>query len=78
MHIKCPHCDKTITVNGLGRKRKDIPLKNVYEALHACHSVGGAAAELKCSQGYIYNVLKEHGLKSKEVICGVYLKSPSI
>jgi hypothetical protein len=55
-------------VNGLGRKRLNIPLKNVCEALQARRSVVEVANELNCSQGYIYNTLKANGMTLKEVI----------
>ena len=57
-----------MVVNGLGRKRLNIPLKNVREALQAYHRVDAAAQELGCSQGYIFNLLKANGLKPKDVI----------
>lgn len=57
-------------VSGLGRKRLNIPLKNICEALCARRSVDAAAQELDCSQGYIFNVLKANGLKLRDVING--------
>ena len=68
MIVRCPHCGKTVVVNGLGRKRLNISLKNVCECLQAHHSVVAAANELNCSQGYIFNILKDNGLKFKDVI----------
>jgi len=44
MIVKCPHCGKTVPVNGLGRKQLDIPLKNVSEALQAHRDVTGGGA----------------------------------
>jgi hypothetical protein len=70
MIIPCPHCGKSVVVNGLGRKPLNIPLKNVCEALQTYRSVGAAAQELNCSQGYIFKVLKDNGLKVKQVING--------
>lgn len=70
MIVRCPHCGKKVTVNGLGRKPLNIPLKNVLESLHVCRNVNAAATELGCSPSYIFNVLKENGLKLKEVIIG--------
>ena len=55
-------------MNGLGRKRLNIPLINVYESLQAHGSVLGAANDLNCSEGYIFGVLKVNGLKLKDVI----------
>ncbi len=68
MIVQCPHCGKPVEVNGLGRKPLNIPLKNVCEALQVHRSVVGAANELNCSQGYIFNKLKCNGLKLKDVI----------
>jgi len=68
MIIQCPHCGERVVVNELGRKRLDIPLKNICEALQSERCVSAAARELHCSQGYIFNVLKAHGLKPKDII----------
>ena len=68
MIVQCPNCGKPVVVNGLGRKRLNIPLKNVCEALRAHCSVVAAAQELGCSQAYIFGVLKANGLKLKSVI----------
>ncbi|MFP3897918.1 MAG: helix-turn-helix domain-containing protein [Dehalococcoidia bacterium] len=70
MVIQCPHCGKNVVVNGLGRKRLNMPLKNVYEALARHKSVRGAAHELGCSQGYIYNTLKANGVRLRDVLQG--------
>jgi hypothetical protein len=67
MIVHCPHCGKSVVVNGLGRKPLNIPLKNVCEALQTYRSVVAAAQELNCSQGYIFKVLKDNGLKLKDV-----------
>ena len=70
MLVRCPHCGQSVAVNGLGRKRLNIPLKNVCECLQAQKNVVMAANELNCSQGYIFGVLKANGLKLKDVIEG--------
>jgi hypothetical protein len=70
MIVQCPHCGQPVSVNGLGRKPLNIPLKNVLESLQVCRNVNAAATELGCSPSYIFNVLKENGLKLKEVIIG--------
>ena len=57
-------------VNGLGRKRLNIPLKNVCESLQTHGSALGAANDLNCSEGYIFGVLKANGLKIKDVLSG--------
>lgn len=68
MITPCPHCGKSVVVNGLGRRRLNIPLKIVCEALQAHHSVAATAQELSCSQGYIFKVLKANGLRLRDVI----------
>ena len=68
MIIQCPHCGERVVVNGLGRKRLNIPLKNICEALRSDGTVAAAARELHCSQGYIFNILKSYGLKPKNII----------
>ena len=68
MIVECQHCGKPVVVNGLGRKRLNIPLKDVCEALRVHRSVETAAQELGCSQGYIFNVLKTNGLRLKDII----------
>jgi hypothetical protein len=68
MIVQCPNCGKSVVVNGLGRKPLNIPLKNVCEALETYRSVVAAAQELKCSEGYIFKVLKVNGLRLKDVV----------
>jgi len=68
MITQCPHCGKTVVVNGLGRKPLNIPLKNVLESLQIYRGVRAAARELGCSPSYIFGVLKANELRLKEVI----------
>ena len=68
MIVQCPHCGKPVAVNGLGRKKLNISLKNVCEALQAYGSVEATARELNCSQGYIFNTLKANGLRARDLI----------
>lgn len=70
MLVQCPHCGNSVVVNGLGRRPLNIPLKNICEALQAHRNVVATAQELNCSQGYIFKVLKDNGLKLKDVISG--------
>jgi hypothetical protein len=70
MKTFCPDCGKEIVINGLGRKRLNIPLKNICELLQAYKNMAVVAKELNCSQGYIFGVLKNNGLKLKDVISG--------
>jgi len=70
MIIQCPKCGEKVVVNGLGRRRLDIPVKNVYDALLVHGSVVAAANELGFSRGYIYKVLKANGLSLKDVFDG--------
>ncbi len=68
MKVQCPHCGKSVVVNGLGRKPLNIPLNIVCEALQKHGSVKAAANKFTCSEGYIFNILKANGLKPKGVI----------
>jgi hypothetical protein len=68
MIITCPHCGKSVVVNGLGRKPLNIPLKNVCECLRKYHSVVRAAEELGCSQAYVFKTLKANGLNVRDIL----------
>lgn len=68
MIVECPYCGNSVVVNGLGRKRLNIPLKNISDCLQAHRNVVTAANELGCSPAYIFGVLKVNGLKLKDVI----------
>jgi len=76
MIVECPHCGKPVIVHGLVRKPLNIPLKNVLESLQAHRSVMAAAQELRCSEAYIFGVLKANRLGLKDVI-NKYNKSTS-
>ncbi len=67
MRVRCPNCGKSVVVNGLGRKRLNIPLKKVYETLQTHRSIVTAADKLGCSQAYIFKVLKDNGMKLRDV-----------
>ena len=60
MKAICPHCGNLVEVGGLGRKRLEIPVKNVYDALAKFSNITLAAESLGCSRGYIYKVLAEN------------------
>ncbi len=62
------HCGKPVPVNGLGRKRLNIPLKIILEFLQAHRDVRAAAWELGCSPAHIFSFLKANGLKLEGVI----------
>ena len=68
MKVECPKCGHIVVVSKSGRKPLNIPLNNVLDALGRQRGVKGAAKELNCSPGYIFNILKTNGLKAKEVI----------
>ena len=68
MIVQCPYCGKSVTVNGLGRKPLNIPLKKVCEALQAYSSITAAAEKLDCSEAYIFKILKANGLRLRDVI----------
>ena len=70
MIFQCPNCGKTVVIGGLGRKRLNISLKNICDALRAHGNVAAAAKELRCSQGYVFNALKANGLRLQDVIDG--------
>lgn len=68
MIVQCPNCGQSVVVHGLGRKPLNIQLKNVCECLRRHCSAAEAAQELGCSQGYIFKVLKDNGLRLRDVI----------
>ena len=68
MKVQCPNCGETVEVFGLGRRRLNIPLNNILEALQAHKNVEAAALELGCSPAYIFGVLKANGRKLKDVL----------
>lgn len=68
MIVQCPHCGHPVVINGLGRKRLNIPLKNICESLQVHSDISATAEELHCSQGYIFNALKANGLRLKDII----------
>ena len=70
MIVQCPHCGKPVVVNGLGRKPLNIPLKIVCECLRKHSSVVEATKELSCSQAYIFKVLKDNGMRLRDVLKG--------
>ena len=63
MIVQCSRCGNVIVVNGLGRKRLNIPVKNVYDALTKYANITMAAESLGCSRGYIYKILAENKRK---------------
>lgn len=68
MIVECPHCGKSVTVNGIGRRPLQHSVKNICDALLSTRSVKLAANELNCSRGYIYQVLKRQSTTPKEVL----------
>lgn len=72
-YVICPKCQtKVLAAYGLGRKPLNIPVNKVYGALHDSSTVTEAAEKLVCSRGYIYKVLKEHGMSPKALTKGVH------
>lgn len=67
MKILCPHCGTAVVVKGLGRRRLNIPLKNICESLHDGYSPSQAGQMLGCSESYIFAVLKANNLKLSDV-----------
>jgi hypothetical protein len=78
MKVICPNCGQLVVVHGLGRKRLNIPLKNICESLQTHRSVAAAAQELHCSEGYIFGVLKANGLRLKDVMNGARFSFRSV
>jgi len=70
MRIICPGCGKTISVSIGGRKPLSLSVKNVCDAVAGCSTVSQAAEKLGCSRGYIYRVLREHGMSPKALTEG--------
>lgn len=68
MKIKCPQCGNLVTVNGLGRQKRNIPVKLICDTLRDSCTITLAAKTLNCSRGYIYDVLKQIGKSPKEFI----------
>lgn len=78
MLAKCPHCGKSVVVNGLGRKAFNMPVTKVCDALRIHRSVLVTARELGCSRAYIYKVLKADGLTPAAVIKGLAAKDNTL
>jgi excisionase family DNA binding protein len=70
MIVRCTECGAVIVVNGLGRKPLNISVNIIYDALRASSTVTEAAKKLSCSRGYVYRILKEHGISPKELTKG--------
>ena len=68
MLVQCPHCGNSVVVNGLGRKRFNIPVINIYDAIRRYHSIPAAAESLECSRAYIYKTLKQHGMTARDIV----------
>ena len=68
MLVRCPHCGKSVVVNGFGRRPLNIVVTKVCDSLQLHRSVVLAANELGCSRAYIYKVLKADGLTVADVI----------
>jgi hypothetical protein len=72
---KCPNCGAEFSAHPtVGRKPLNIELSKVTERIQAHRSasshrsVVAAALDLGCSPSFIYGLLRQHGLKAKEVI----------
>jgi excisionase family DNA binding protein len=69
VEVTCPNCGVKIKVKGTGgRKRKSLNVIFICDALRNSSTVDEAADKLRCSRGYIYKVLKEHGLKPSDFV----------
>ena len=73
--VTCPNCGSRVNTgraNRSGRKPLNISVKNVCDALKECQGIAQAAQKLGCSRGFIYKVLREHGMTPKSLTKGVY------
>ena len=70
MKVTCPHCGKSVVVNGIGRPSLNVPVTKVCDTLQLYHSVTVAAKQLKVSRPYIYKVLKADGMTPADVLRG--------
>jgi len=68
MKIICPHCGGEVSLRGLGRKKSNATVEIVFDALTRHTTVTAVAQELSCSRGHIYDLLKEHGKKAKQLL----------
>ena len=66
MIVQCPNCGKQVVVDGLGRKRLNIDVKNVCDTLRDSSTVAEAAKKLGCSRAYIYKIQKDKGISLKK------------
>lgn len=60
MLVICPKCHEKIVVGIPGRKKLEVPVKNIFNALAVNKNITDIAAELGCSRSTIYNRLKDH------------------
>lgn len=66
MKVQCPNCGKSVMVNGLGRKRRELPVQNILDAYRRYPSVRAVARKLDLPPGTVWNCLKNEGvLKSR-------------
>lgn len=77
MIVQCPHCGKSVVVNGLGRKRLNVSLAFVCKALQLCSGNYSKAARVvsnelgeKVSPGFVMSRIKRAGLTKEDVIKG--------
>ena len=68
--ISCPKCGEVISISISGRKKLNLPVKIIYDALWDSGKVGPAAEKIGCSRAYIYAELAKFGTTPKDVIEG--------
>ena len=66
----CPKCGATLPIRRSGRKKLNIDVNNICDALRAYRDVALAAEKLGCSRAYIYQQLGKRGMRPKEVVQG--------
>ena len=61
MKINCPHCGKSVVVNGLGRKKGNYNVQNVLDTYHLYGSIRPVARKLDIPPGTVWHILKDNG-----------------
>ena len=65
MEINCPHCGKSVVVNGLGRKKGNYSVKIVLDTYRVCGSVRATARKVDMPPGTVWHILNDNGALNK-------------
>ncbi len=60
MKVQCPHCGKSVVVNGLGRKKGNYNVQNVLDTYHLYGSIRPTARKLNMPPGTVWHILKDN------------------